>query len=184
MVAGEEAAAATFGASAHTGLGSAVAHSLDSFDRRRMLYSIDHSTFVVPEEEVVVGAADLQLVHQLSCYDPEFVMPLLCMLLTHQHPVDLRLFVEAGALSYILIALCSSTTHIREQAYSLAGCALATLELSDLRERRQVQLALTSLRDAIAVPNVQITPCVAVFIGRGQHLRLKFGCSAVRGLLA
>jgi hypothetical protein len=155
--------------------GSAVLHSLESFDRRRMLYSIDHSTFVVPAEEQVVPAArsgGLELVHQLSCYDPEFVLPLLCLLLTHQHPVDLRAFVEVGALSYIVMGLASATERIRSQAYSLAGCVLATLELSDLRERRQVQLALTALRDAITAPNLPITPCVAVFIGRAVRIAL------------
>ena len=145
---------------------------LEALDRRRMAYSIDHSAFVLPDDERVAVPAYLTLVHQLACYDHEFVLPLLSMMLIGTREVDLRSFVEVGALSYLLVALSAASSSIRSMAYSMVGSVLAMMEESDFRERRQVVVALKALRDAIPEENMSLTPCTTVFVGRAVRIAL------------
>ena len=151
--------------------GQSQRQALETIDRRRLAYTVDHVSLLPEGDAPGLGN---RLVHSLACYDSAFLLPLFHFVLTGEvSTTELRFFVECGALSLLLVLLSSADADQRANAYSLLGTFFASMETSKMRERRQVLVALTAIRNAVTEENQRITPCLAVFVGRAARIALQ-----------
>ena len=155
--------------------GQAQRQALESINQRRLMFTIDHIALVpVPPADPAAGIADELLVHNLACYDATFLLPLFHFVLSGEASnTELRRFVECGALSFSLLLLSSADDEERALAYGLVGSFYNRAENSKMRERHQVLIALTSIRNAIVEENQRISPTLTIFVGRAVRIALQ-----------
>eukprot|EP00050_Salpingoeca_kvevrii_P001948 m.183649 g.183649 ORF g.183649 m.183649 type:complete len:2074 (+) comp10497_c0_seq1:138-6359(+) len=106
-----------------------------------------------------------------TVFDPAFILPL-CLQLVESGSLDLRSFVERGALGLAVLGLSCTDEVLRSIAYQTVGSFFAQLEDSKFRERAQVQLPLQALRNAIEEPNQHVPSMICCFVSRAVQLAL------------
>ncbi|XP_071113634.1 nucleolar pre-ribosomal-associated protein 1-like [Haliotis cracherodii] len=118
----------------------------------------------VMEAEEVKAAVDV--------YDPCFVLPLFCGLLTSDSLVDCRKFVSSHCLAYTLTALSSHAPGIRKAAYTILARYVDHLSGVKFHERLQVTYLLDTLRNSVQEPNQRLSCLISLFLARVSRLML------------
>ncbi|XP_059146609.1 nucleolar pre-ribosomal-associated protein 1-like [Physella acuta] len=107
-----------------------------------------------------------------ECYDPNFLLKLFCQILTPDKIVPLRIFVEKGCLSYLLIALSSHDLQTRLLAYHALNDFYLHAEGSRWQERQEVTFLLDLLNASRSKDGQKLTYILALFFSRVVKLML------------
>ena len=171
---------------------SRAAHTRDpanavvaSLDRERFQWSVQHycTAFRSGSEPMDANvaaasasdAADVALLNRLRFYDPQFLLPLLLLLLTNTPELDLRVLVESNVLSYIVMSLGVRDPGVRELGYRCLGTYRGLLDEARFRERLQVVAMLDSLKNAISEDCQHISPLICSFVSKAVLLAIHPG---------
>eukprot|EP00039_Didymoeca_costata_P012979 m.190493 g.190493 ORF g.190493 m.190493 type:complete len:1282 (-) comp15641_c0_seq8:2766-6611(-) len=147
--------------------------SLDCVDDDRLAYTTQNMYTEKPEVSHYTtilcngNPQDADLLHKLTCYNPTFLLQIFKVVICNINSQQvLREMVDCGAVSYILSILSHSDSKLRELACEALARIEEQISTSNLRERRQVCVAVGALKNAIPGPEFpQIPGAITNFVG-------------------
>jgi hypothetical protein len=101
-------------------------------------------------------------------YDPRFMLPFFKFCLQNHDLIDLRLFVDTGCLSYVVLCMTAESAKFRGWAYDIFGQVYLILsgKHSCFDEQLELLLIARSLLNSVGQSYQQISRVLANFIAR------------------
>ncbi|XP_055863710.1 nucleolar pre-ribosomal-associated protein 1-like isoform X2 [Biomphalaria glabrata] len=144
---------------------ASVKSILEQIDQRQMQESILHFPLRRTQMSTNVTHAR-EFKSKPTCYDPNFFLPLFVQILSPDKLVPLRLFVEKGCLSYLLIALSSHDIKCRRLAYHALNDFHDHAEGSRWQERLEVNYVLDLINGSRDQDAQKLPYVIALFFAR------------------
>ncbi|KAI8902825.1 ribosome 60S biogenesis N-terminal-domain-containing protein [Globomyces pollinis-pini] len=111
-------------------------------------------------------------------YDPSFFLPFLASLIhSNKHSLDAHRLVECNAIGMVVTALSSTSLQTRKMAHFILNEFFGLMNESNAKERNQVMLLLSNLRNSIVSTEADPFPVVPMvitsFVSQGLMILLK-----------
>ncbi|KAJ3138821.1 nucleolar pre-ribosomal-associated protein 1 [Physocladia obscura] len=139
----------------------AAAEALSPIDSSLMAQSIQ--SFSITND--LFGSPATSVTEQ-GFYDSAFFLPLIANIIAFsENQLDLKKFIESNAFGLAIVALSSDCEDVRKVAYFICDKTLAKIyESESLKEKLQLTLALTMLKNGITDRNDHVFPQIPTII--------------------
>eukprot|EP00941_MAST-03F_sp_MAST-3F-sp1_P002770 g2770.t1 len=106
--------------------------------------------------------------------DPAFMLPMMLHLF-QESELQVRKFIDIGALGYTVMAMSSSSANIRQAAYELVGRFFTLLETAEFRERPQMKVLMQAFKGGIPAPFARLPAVMCAFVAEASRVLLQPG---------